>query len=158
MKRWPGRTSRSMRKYGSGVRWGFARFVQLTTRPVPARLRAVPVKRTREPSTTRLPWELWYPTCNRIRGRGCGGAGGPCAARRAAQRWTISSVSRARTRSISSRISWMGSASGRSVVYRERSMRKCVFVERMDRAIVPVINTGNRIETLRDVLTDEKPQ
>ena len=49
----------------------------------------------------------------------------------------------------------MGSASGRSVMYRERSMGKCVFVERMDRAIVPVINTGIRTKTLRDVLTDE---
>ena len=32
------------------------------------------------------------------------------------------------------------------------------FVERMGRVIVPVVNTGNRIKTLRDVLTDEKPQ
>ena len=32
------------------------------------------------------------------------------------------------------------------------------FVERMGRIIGPVASTGKRIETLRDVLTDEKPQ
>ena len=32
---------------------------------------------------------------------------------------------------------------------------KCGYVERMDRAIVPVITTGIRTETLRDVLTEE---
>ena len=32
------------------------------------------------------------------------------------------------------------------------------FVERMGRVIGPVVSTGNRIKTLRDVLTDEKPQ
>ena len=49
----------------------------------------------------------------------------------------------------------MGSASGRSVMYGEKTMGKCVFVERMDRAIVPVTNTGIRTETLRDVLHDK---
>ena len=144
-----------MRKYRSEIRWGFARFVQLTMRPVPARLRAVPVKQTREPSTTRVPWESWYPTRNQIRGQGCGGTGGPWSARRAAQSWTRNSVSRARTRSNSLRISWMGSTSGRSVMYKGKSMGKCGYVERMDRAIVPVITTGIRSETLCDVFTDE---
>ena len=40
----------------------------------------------------------------------------------------------------------------------DKGVNKWVIVERKDRAIAPMLTTGIRNETLRDVLTDEKPQ
>ena len=53
-------------------------------------------------------------------------------------------------------MSWMGSVLTRSAI--DKGVERWVYVGRKDQAIAPMLTTGIRNETLRDVLFDGKPQ